>query len=295
MRMRLPRFEYLGPKTIQEACSMLSEHGDKARVIAGGTDLLVIMKTKEVTPEYVIGLRGIPNMDYIKADAKGLRIGALATLESIAESSVIRERFPFLADAAGKMATAQVRNMGTIGGNLCNAAPSADTAPSLICLEAMVKLAGPRGERVVAVEKFFTGPGKTVLKDGEILTEIQLPNQPAHTGGTYLKLSRLAVDLAVVGVAALVTLEGKGGTCSEARITLGAVAPTPVRAKKAERVLQGKKINNGLIEEAGRIAAEEARPITDVRGSVFYRSEIVKVLTKRAIRQAAQQAKSIKS
>jgi CO/xanthine dehydrogenase FAD-binding subunit len=292
MRMRLPRFEYLGPKTIQEACSMLSEHGDKARVIAGGTDLLVIMKTKEVTPQYVIGLRSIPNMDYIRADPKGLRIGALATLESLAESSVIRERFPFLADAAGKMATAQVRNMGTIGGNLCNAAPSADTAPSLICLGAMAKLAGPRGERVVPVEEFFAGPGKTVLKAGEILAEIQLPNQPAHTGGAYLKLSRLAVDLAVVGVAALVALEGKGGTCKEARIALGAVAPTPIRAKKAEAVLQGKKINDGLIEEAGRIAAEEARPITDVRGSAFYRSEVIKVLTKRVIRQAAQQAKS---
>lgn len=289
--MRLPKFEYLDPKTIEEACSLLSQHGDKARLIAGGTDLLIIMKHKEVTPEYLVGLKGIPNLDSIDADAEGVRIGALATLRSIGDSAVVRERFPFLADIAGKMATHQIRNMGTIGGNICNAAPSADTAPSLICLGAKAKLVGPKKERIVAVEEFFTGPGETVLKAGEILTEIQVPNQPAHTGGAYLRLTRLSVDLAVVGVAALVTLEGKGGLCKEARIALGAVAPTPIRAKKAEGVITGKKIENGLIEEAAQIASEEARPITDVRGSAPYRTDIVRVLTKRAIGQALEQAK----
>lgn len=289
--MRLPKFEYLDPKTIEEACSLLSQHGDKARLIAGGTDLLIIMKHKEVTPEYLVGLKGIPNLDSIDADAEGVRIGALATLRSIGDSAVVRERFPFLADIAGKMATHQIRNMGTIGGNICNAAPSADTAPSLICLGAKAKLVGPKKERIVAVEEFFTGPGETLLKAGEILTEIQVPNQPAHTGGAYLRLTRLSVDLAVVGVAALVTLQGKGGLCKEARIALGAVAPTPIRAKKAEGVITGKKIENGLIEEAAQIASEEARPITDVRGSAPYRTDIVRVLTKRAIGQALEQAK----
>lgn len=289
--MRLPKFEYLDPKTIEEACSLLSQHGDKARLIAGGTDLLIIMKHKEVTPEYLVGLKGIPNLDSIDADAEGVRIGALATLRSIGDSAVVRERFPFLADIAGKMATHQIRNMGTIGGNICNAAPSADTAPSLICLGAKAKLVGPKKERIVAVEEFFTGPGETVLKAGEILTEIQVPNQPAHTGGAYLRLTRLSVDLAVVGVAALVTLQGKGGLCKEARIALGAVAPTPIRAKKAEGVITGKKIEDGLIEEAAQIASEEARPITDVRGSAPYRTDIVRVLTKRAIGQALEQAK----
>lgn len=289
--MRLPKFEYLDPKTIEEACSLLSQHGDKARLIAGGTDLLIIMKHKEVTPEYLVGLKGIPNLDSIDADAGGVRIGALATLRSIGDSAVVRERFPFLADIAGKMATHQIRNMGTIGGNICNAAPSADTAPSLICLGAKAKLVGPKKERIVAVEEFFTGPGETVLKAGEILTEIQVPNQPAHTGGAYLRLTRLSVDLAVVGVAALVTLQGKGGLCKEARIALGAVAPTPIRAKKAEGVITGKKIEDGLIEEAAQIASEEARPITDVRGSAPYRTDIVRVLTKRAIGQALEQAK----
>jgi carbon-monoxide dehydrogenase medium subunit len=289
--MRLPKFEYLDPKTIEEACSLLSQHGDKARLIAGGTDLLIIMKHKEVTPEYLVGLKGIPNLDSIDADDEGVRIGALATLRSIGDSAVVRERFPFLADIAGKMATHQIRNMGTIGGNICNAAPSADTAPSLICLGAKAKLVGPKKERIVAVEEFFTGPGETVLQAGEILTEIQVPNQPAHTGGAYLRLTRLSVDLAVVGVAALVTLEGKGGLCKEARIALGAVAPTPIRAKKAEGVITGKKIEDGLIEEAAQIASEEARPITDVRGSAPYRTDIVRVLTKRAIGQALEQAK----
>jgi carbon-monoxide dehydrogenase medium subunit len=287
--MRLPKFEYLDPKTIEEACSLLSQHGDKARLIAGGTDLLIIMKHKEVTPEYLVGLKGIPNLDSIDADAEGVRIGALATLSSIGDSAVVRERFPFLADIAGKMATHQIRNMGTIGGNICHAAPSADTVPSLICLGAKAKLVGPKKERIVAVEEFFTGPGETVLKAGEILTEIQVPNQPARTGGAYLRLTRLSVDLAVVGVAALVTLEGKGGLCKEARIALGAVAPTPIRAKKAEGVITGKKIEDGLIEEAAQIASEEARPITDVRGSAPYRTDVVRVLTKRAIGQALEQ------
>jgi len=286
--MGLPKFEYLRPKTIQEACSLLSQYGDKARVMAGGTDLLVKMKDRAVTPQYLIGLSGIPNLDYIEADAEGLRIGALATIKSIIDSSVIQERFRLLADAASKMATVQVRNMGTVGGNLCNAAPSADSAPPLICLGAKAKLVGLKGERVIALEEFFTGPGETVLKAGEILTEVQVPNQPAHTGGAYQKISRVAVDLAVVGVAALVTLEGKNGLCSEARITLGAVAPTPIRAKRAEGVLKGKKIEDGLVEEAGRVASEEARPITDVRGSVYHRTEMVRVLTKRAIRQALE-------
>jgi carbon-monoxide dehydrogenase medium subunit len=158
-------------------------------------------------------------------------------------------------------------------------------------LGAKAKLVGPKKERIVAVEEFFTGPGETVLKAGEILTEIQVPNQPAHTGGAYLRLTRLSIDLAVVGVAALVTLEGKGGSCKEARIALGAVAPTPIRAKKAEGVITGKKIEDSLIEEAARIASAEARPITDVRGSAPYRTDIVRVLTKRAIGQALEQAK----
>jgi carbon-monoxide dehydrogenase medium subunit len=289
--MRLPRFEYLNPQTIQEACSLLSQHGDKARVLAGGTDLLNGMKERVIKPEYIIGLRGISDLDYIETDADGIRIGAMTSITSLGNSKAIQETFPCLAEVPGKMATVQIRNMGTIGGNLCNAAPSADTAPILICLGAKAKIVGTDGERVVALEEFFTGPGETVLKAGEILAEIQVPNQPANTAGAYFKMSRVAVDLAIVGVGAVITLDGKDGSCSDVKIALGAVAPTPIRAKKAEAVIKGKKIEEDLIEEAGKIASEEASPIDDVRGSAFYRTEIVNVLTKRAIRKALEQAK----
>jgi len=287
--MRLPKFEYLSPQTVQEACALLSQHGDKARILAGGTDLLNVMKERIIKPEYVIGLRGITDLDYIEADADGVRIGALTTLATLGNASVIKEKFPCLAEVPGKMATVQIRNMGTLGGNLCNAAPSADTAPILICLGAQAKIVGTNGDRVVALEDFFTGPGETVLGDGEILAEIKVPNQAANTAGAYLKMSRVAVDLAIVGVAAVITLDG--GACRDIKIALGAVAPTPIRAKKAEALLKGKKIDEDLIVEAGEIAAGEASPIDDVRGSAFYRTEIVKVFTKRAIRQALEQAK----
>ena len=287
--MRLPKFEYLSPQTVQEACSLLAQHGDKAKVLAGGTDLMNVMKERVITPEYVIGLRNISDLDYIEADADGIRIGALTTLTSLGNSSIVKEKFPCLAEVPGKMATVQIRNMGTVGGNLCNAAPSADTAPILICLGAQAKIAGPNGERVVALEDFFSGPGQTVLEDGEILTEIQVPNQPSNTAGAYFKMSRVAVDLAIVGVGAVITADGD--TCSDIKITLGAVAPTPIRAKNTEALIKGKKIEDSLIEEAGKTAAEEATPIDDVRGSAFYRTEMVNVLTKRAIRLALDQAK----
>lgn len=287
--MRLPKFEYLSPQTVQEACSLLAQHGDKAKVLAGGTDLMNVMKERVITPEYVIGLRNISDLDYIEADADVIRIGALTTLTSLGNSTIVKEKFPCLAEVPGKMATVQIRNMGTVGGNLCNAAPSADTAPILICLGAQARIAGPNGERLVALEDFFTGPGQTVLGNGEILVEIQVPNPPANTTGAYFKMSRVAVDLAIVGVGTVITMDG--GTCSDIKIALGAVAPTPIRAKKSEALIKGKKIKDGLIEEAGKTAAEEATPIDDVRGSAFYRTEMVNVLTKRAIRQALDQAK----
>ena len=291
--MPLPKFEYLAPKTLSEACSLLAQHKGKARLLAGGTDLLVNMKGREFTPQYIIGLKNIKKLDYIKYDkAEGLKIGALATINSIARSKEIQEKFHFLAIAASKMATNQIRNMGTIGGNLCNAAPSADFAPSLLCLGAKAKLVGSKKERVVALEGFFTGPGETVLQSDEILAEIQVPNQAPYSGGAYLKASRTAVDLALVGVAAFITLKSKDGICSDARIALGAVAPTPIRAKKAEEAIKGKKVTASLIEQAAKSASEEARPISDVRSSAYYRTEMVRVLTKRAIRQALEQAKA---
>jgi len=283
----LPRFDHLAPKTVEEACLLLSKYKGKAKVIAGGTDLLPAMRNREVTPAYIINVRSIPNLDYIRyTDAEGLKIGALATLYDIESSPIIREKFPMVADAASKIGTPQVRNMGTIGGNLCNAAPSADIAPPLIGLEAKTKINGPNGERVIALEEFFIGPGENALQADEILTEIQIPNPPPHTRGVYLKLpARTMVDLAVVGVAVVVTLDDKERSIVDAKIVLGAVAPTPVRARQAEDIIKSKAISRELIEKAAEAAAGEAKPISDLRGSASYRKEMVNTLTKRAIRQ----------
>jgi CO/xanthine dehydrogenase FAD-binding subunit len=284
---RLPAFDYLTPKTIDEALSLLSQYKD-AKLIAGGTDLIPQLKQRATKlPQYLIDLKNIPDLDHIKYDAKnGLTIGALATIKAVIDSPAIRDKFSILSQAAGSMASPQVRNRGTISGNICNAVPSADSAPALLTLEAKLKLVGPRGERIVAIGDFFTGPNRTVLKD-EILLEIQVPTPPPKSQGVYLKLSpRRAMDLAMVGVAALVIPDD--GKCKDIRIALGAVAPTPLRAKKAEAVIRGQKPDSKLIEKAATIAAGEARPIDDHRASAEYRREMVRVLTRRAIEQAVR-------
>jgi carbon-monoxide dehydrogenase medium subunit len=285
--LKLPKFDYLEAKTIEEASSLLAKYKDKARVIAGGTDLLVSMKRREISPQHLINVKTIPNLDTISYSRKdGLMIGALTTLAEIESSPIVRERFPVLSSAAHQIGSPHIRNIATIGGNLCNAAPSADMAPPLIALGATAKIKGLKGERVVTVEQFFLGPGESTLKVGEILTQIQVPTPPPHTRGVYLKLpARTAIDIAVVGVAVVVTLDGKGKTAVDARIVLGAVAPTPIRARQAEEIIKGKTIKDELIERAAQAAANESRPISDIRGSASYRKEMVRVLTKQALNQ----------
>ncbi len=289
--LKLPKFDHLEAKTIEEACSLLAKYKDKARVIAGGTDLLVSMKGREISPQYIINIKAIPNLDGINYSRKdGLVIGAMTTLAAIESSPIIGERFPILSSAAHQTGSPHIRNIGTIGGNLCNAAPSADMAPSLIGLGAKAKIKGLKGERIVTVEQFFLGPGVSVLKAGEILTEIQVPNPPPHTRGVYLKLpARTAIDIAVVGVAVVVTLDTKGINIADAKIVLGAVASTPIRARQAEDIIKGKALDDELIQKAAQAAADEAKPISDVRGSASYRKEMVKVLTNRALKQATTQ------
>lgn len=293
--MSLPKFEYFEPKTVEEACSILSDkHKENVRVLAGGTDILVRMKDRIITPKCLVNIKEIPNLDYITYDEKeGLRIGALATLSSIETSLVIQEKFPLLATSAGDIGSPQIRNLGTIGGNLCHASPSADTAPALIALGATVKLVEPKGERVLLLEDFFIDPFKTELNAAGLLTEIQVPTLPPKSGGVYLKHGKKEmVDIAIVGVASVITLESTNGVCKDIKIVLGAVAPIPLRAKKAEEILKGKKPEEGIIEEAARVASEEARPITDIRGSAEYRKEMVKVFTRRATNQALMIAKA---
>ena len=279
-------FTYLEPGTIEEAISLLTKYGRKAKVIAGGTDLLVQIRDKVIKPEYLVDIEHIPGLDYIKYDEKqGVSIGALTTIRTLERSNELQRIYPVISQAARQMASMAIRNVGTVGGNLCNAAPSADTAPSLIGLEAKAKLIGPDGERMIALEDFFTGPGQTVLKTGELLVEVQVPPMPTCSKGVYLKHSiRGSIDLAIVGVAAILTMDD--GQCQDAKIVLGAVAPIPMRAAEAEKVLRGEKIGDALIEEASQAAWNQCRPITDVRASAEYRREMVRVFIRRALKEA---------
>ena len=290
--MTLPRFEYLAPETLQEACALLMQHRGRAQAMNGGTDLLPRMKDREVTPEYIVGLKAIPGLNYVKHDKKvGLRIGGLATLKGVAENPAVKKGFPLLREAILQMASPQIRNIGTVAGNLCNAAPSADTAPALIALGAMVKLLGADGqERTIPLEDFFVGPAQTVLKEGELLEEIKVPDTPPLSGGAYLRLSlRRAVDLATVGVACLLTLDGKK-VCREACIVLGSVAPTPLRAKEAESLLKGARLREDILDKAAAAAMRVSKP----RSFAEYRQQMVGVLTKRAVRQAWEKAAVVK-
>jgi carbon-monoxide dehydrogenase medium subunit len=285
---RLPSFEYHAPASIQEALECLCQCAGKAKVLAGGTDLLISMKKREQVPEHLINLKGIKGLNAIRYDEKqGLAIGGLATVGDIERSQIVKEKFTALWDAVNVMAAPQVRNLGTIGGNLCSAVPSADTAPPLITLGASVRLLGTNGERSVPVEFFFKGPGESVLKADEILVEVLVPNPPENSGGAYFKLMRRnAMDLALVGAAVFLRINKDKKVCQEARIALGAVAPTPMRAPKAEQVLLGRAVNEETAKEAGNTARLEAKPISDIRASEAYRRDMVGVLTKRAIMAA---------
>lgn len=285
------RFEYLEPATIEEAVSLLTKYNGRAKVIAGGTDLLVQMRQKVIRPDYVVDIINIPGLDYINYDEEqGLRIGALTTIRSLEKSAELCQRYTVISQASSQLGSVAIRNMGTLGGNLCNAAPSAETAPALIGLSAKARIVGPDGERVVPLEDFFTGPGTTVLRTAELLVEIQVPVLPPRTKGVYLKHAiRGAIDLAIVGVAIITTLEPETKVCEHIKVVLGAVAPTAMRAKKTEELIRGKRIDDTLINESAESASTEARPISDVRASAWYRTEMVKVLTRRALRETIGQ------
>lgn len=281
----MKNFNYFAPKSLPEVHDILARYSEGGFLMAGGTDLMVQMKSKEIAPRCVIDLKGL-GLSYIKHTGQGLAIGATTSLHEIESSPLIKVRCPVLAATCSDMASYSIRHLGTIGGNLCNAAPSADTAPPLIVLGSSVKIDGPDGEHVISVEDMFKGPGETVLKKGEVLTEIQIPDLPPNAGAVYLKSKRSeGMDLALVGVAVCLVMESSGAICQEARIALGAVALTPVRAAAAEKVLRGSVLSEDLFEEAAEKAKEAALPITDVRGSAEYREALVQILTRDALRQ----------
>jgi len=280
------RFEYCAPTNLPEAISLLGQYSSAARLIAGGTDLLTALKERTDRPEYLINLAGLAELCFIRYDPEtGLRIGAAVTVRAVEKSDVVRLYYPVISQAAATLASVQIRNLATIAGNICRASPSADLPPALLVLDATVKLAGPLGERIVPLVDFFTGPGKTVLRPDEILTEIRLPPSQPDRGAAYIKHSpRRAMDLASVGVAAAITLET--GLCRQARIALGAVAPTPRRSFQAEALLTGQIPTPDLILQAAEAAAAEANPISDVRASAAYRRQMVRVLVRRALQQS---------
>jgi carbon-monoxide dehydrogenase medium subunit len=285
---RLPRFDYVKPKSMDEALDLLSHQQNGSHIVySGGTDVVPRLKNRIVNaPRVLVDLKGIPDLDYIDYDAEnGLRIGALATIFSVAHSKAVLENYPVLSQAVNSIASTQVQNRGTIVGNICSAVPSADSAPALLCLEAKLHCLSSKRERTIDIDAFFEGPNKTFLKPDELLKEIRIPANSPDSRGMYIKLSpRRRMDLAVVGVGITGVVEDS--VFKEIRIGLGAVAPTPIRARKAEDVLNGARVNDGVIQEAAQIASEESTPIDDHRASAAYRKMMVEVLVKRAVYQA---------
>ncbi len=281
--------EIFQPASIQEASRIVKDNGPGGRFLAGGTDLVIAIKEKGLAPKYVVDLKRIPNLSGIREEADGsLTIGALTTMREIETSPLICKRLLFLAQSAAEVGSIQIRNRATIGGNMANATPSADVAPALLVLEARAKIAGAGGERILNLEEFFRGPGQTVMLPEEILTAILIPPIPPKLVGEYIKFSpREMMDLAYVGVAVALVLNGKERKCESARIALGAVSPTPMRARKAEALIEKQILTEELAEKAGEEAARESKPISDVRSSADYRRAMVGAMTKRALLNAA--------
>ncbi|MBL8343751.1 MAG: xanthine dehydrogenase family protein subunit M [Rubrivivax sp.] len=285
------RFDYAAPSTLAEASALLLRHGEAASLMAGGTDLLVEIKEQLRRPHLVIDLKRITGLDRLQVDADGaLRFGALVTARRIEADARVRARWPGLHQAVAELGSIQVRHRATVVGNICRASPSADTLPPLIADGAALHLHGPAGSRQVAMEDFFTGPGRTVLKPGEIALQLRAPPLPRCGGRAYFKHGRRkAMELATVGVATCLSLDDRGCVAT-ARIALGAVAPTPMRARKAEAALIGERPSEALFARAGELAMAESRPISNVRASAAYRREMVQVLTRRALERACAMA-----
>jgi carbon-monoxide dehydrogenase medium subunit len=282
------RFEYLEPESIEEALTILSQYQGKSKIIAGGTDLMLQMRNKAIRPEFVVDITRIPGLEYVTFDGQqGLRLGALTTIRALETSVELQRKYPVISQAASQLGSVAIRNVATVGGNLCNALPSAETSQALVALSAHVRVVSPRGERTVNLEDFFTGVGKTLLQPDEVLLEILVPEPAPHTAGIYIKHSpRGPIDLANVNITVLMTMEPDHKFCRDAKIVLGAVSPIPLRARMAENVLKGKRVDGALIDRAAQVASDEAHPREgSIRGSFEYKKEMVKVLTGRAIRE----------
>jgi carbon-monoxide dehydrogenase medium subunit len=283
-------FEYQKAHSLKEAYETASASKGASVFMAGGTDLLIQIKEGKKRPQSVIDLKGISEMNGVTTSEDDCMVGALTSIRALETSPFVSEKIPLLAQAAAKLGSLQVRHRATVGGNLCNASPSADTASALLALDAKAQIYGKAGARVIELEKFFLEPGKTVLENGELLTSLKIPVTHLRQGSLYYKLStRKAMDLAFVGVAVLLELDANDAI-SKARIALGAVAPTPIRALPAEKLLEGIKLSSEAARESAELAARSCEPITDHRASAEYRKEMVRQLCQQGLIAAYRQA-----
>jgi aerobic carbon-monoxide dehydrogenase medium subunit len=282
-------FEYHAPSTLGEATALLVKLGDDAKVLSGGQSIIPLMKLRLASPAHLVDINGIPGLSGIRESDGVLRIGALTRESELEESEIVRSRYPLLHDTSKVIADPLVRNLATVGGNLAHGDPANDHPATMLALGAEIVAVGPKGERRLPIASFFTGPFETSLKPDEILTEIRIPSPAARSGGAYLKLERKVGDFATAAVAAQVTLSANG-TCESVGIGLTNVGLTPIKATKAEAALKGAAPDEAAIKRAAALAAEAAEPAEDLRGSVEYKKDLVRILTARALRKAVQRA-----
>ena len=284
---------YEAPKTVSDAVKLLAAHGEKARPLCGGTDLIIQLRAGVRRPEYVVDVKNIAELRRISFDMQhGLRLGAAVPAIEIYENGDMRKYYPGLTEAAHLIGSLQIQTRASVGGNLCNGSPAADTTPALIALGAKCRVVGPKGERMVAAEDFCTGPGRTVLEPSELLVEFQIPTPARHSSDAYLRfIPRNEMDIAVVGVGAAVTLDLNDDRIVEARVALGAVGPTPIFAREASQSLTGKKIDDALINRAAEMAIAAGSPIDDMRGTAEFRRHVIGVLTRRTLAKAIERAR----
>jgi CO/xanthine dehydrogenase FAD-binding subunit len=289
----LHAINYETPKTIAEAVKLLAAHGEKARPLSGGTDLIIQLRAGTRRPEFVVDVKQIPELHRISFSLKdGLHLGAAVSCIEIHENADMRKYYPGLTEAAHLIGSLQIQSRASVGGNLCNGSPAGDATPALIALGAKARIVGPGGERTVPVETFITAPGRTVLQPGDLLVEFLIDAPAKHSSDAYLRfIPRNEMDIAVVGVGGALTLDLGDDRVVDARIALGAVGPTPIFAAEASKSLIGKKLDAAAIENAGRLATSVATPIDDMRGTAEFRRHIVGVLTRRVLTIAADRAR----
>jgi carbon-monoxide dehydrogenase medium subunit len=284
-----PAFEYLRPKSIPEAITLLQQHGDEAKLLSGGQSLIPMMKLRLARPGFLIDINSIAGLSYIKEEGGFLKIGGLTREAEVEASPLVRSKYPLLMDTATVIADPQVRNLATVGGNLAHGDPANDHPATMVAFGAQIVATGAKGERVIPVEDFFVTLFTTALKHDEILTEIRIPAPPPKSGGAYFKVERKVGDFATAAVAVQLTLDG-GGAVQKAGIGLTNVGPTPIKARKAEDFLKDKKPDAATLAQAAQFASDEAQPGSDLRGPAEYKKGLVKELTKRALSRALQRA-----